>query len=60
MTADIVFQAIVTSNSGNTGSSYHSFLKLEKGPQVLPLLVVPGMSKKVEILKQGYYICSML
>lgn len=54
ITADMVFQAVVTSNSGNTGFSYHSFLKFAKGPQVLLLLVVPGMSKKAEILKKGF------
>lgn len=34
---DILFQAIMISNSKTIGSNYHSFLKIEKGPKVLPL-----------------------
>lgn len=48
---DILFQAIVISNSGSTGSNSHKLLKIKKGPQVLPFLEVPNILKMDEISK---------
>ena len=53
----IVFQDTVISNSRNIRSNSHSFLKIKKGPQVLPVFEVPDILKKGKAPKQGYKNC---